>query len=236
MIRVFLALSLLWTGVAHAESLKESTPNIVVIGEASEEVAPDRATLRFAVVTERPTAVAASTDNGRTIEAILAELKAIGVADKDVQTQGVTLAPFTIEERDSKGKPKGTAQAFRATNSLSVSVKPIEKAGEIVARAIDKGANSLEGIDYDYSRADEKRDVLRAAAVKDAERRARVYAEAAGLRLARVLEIRPLDESIPIARPFEARLAAAPDAAPVPLRPGLQRILERVSIVWAVAR
>ncbi|KAF2989743.1 SIMPL domain-containing protein [Methylocystis sp. MJC1] len=232
MIRFILAATMIFCGFARAESLRDTTPNVSVIGEASEEVAPDRAVLHFGVVTERPTAAAASSDNAQTIGAILAQLKTMGVAEADVQTQGVSLSP--TEERDAKGKPK-TIQIYRASNSLAVFVKPAEKAGDVIGAVIDKGANSLDGVDYDSSDLTAKRDALRAAAVKDAERRARVYAEAAGLRLARVLEIRPLDETAPTPL-AEARVAAARGATSVPLRPGLQRVTERVFITWALAR
>jgi uncharacterized protein len=234
MIRYLLALSLVFCGPARAESLKDSVSNVSVIGEAAEEVAPDRAILRFGVVTERPTAAAASSDNARTIEAILAELETMGVVKANVQTSGVSLSPVATEAPDGKGKPK-TVQFYRAANRLAVFVKPAERAGDVVGRVIDKGANSLEGVDYDNSDLAAKRDALRAKAVKDAERRAGVYAEAAGLRLARVLEIRPLEEIAPIPL-AEARMAAAPVAASTPLRPGLQRITERVSIIWALSR
>ena len=237
MIRLVFALFLTFgAAAACAETLKDSVSNVSVVGEAFEDVAPDRATLRFGVVTERPTAPAAASDNARTVEAILAELKALGVGESDVQTQGVTLFPFTVDERDPKGKPKPAQQLYRASNSLSVRVKPAEKAGDLAGRVIEKGANNLEGVDYDNANLAEKRDALRAAAVKDAERRARIYAEAAGLRLARVLEIRPVDEGFSTPHPYEAKVAAAPDASPVPLRPGVQRISERVSITWALAR
>lgn len=234
MIRFILAATMIFCGFARAESLKDTTPSVSVIGEASEEVTPDRAVLRFGVITERPTAAAASSDNAKTIEAILSELKTMGVAEADVQTQGVSLSPVSTEERDAKGKPR-TVQSYRASDSLAVFVKPAEKAGDVIGAVVDKGANSVDGVDYDNSDLIGKRDALRAAAVKDAERRARVYAEAAGLRLARVLEIRPLDEIAP--RPLaEARVAAARSAASVPLRPGLQRVTERVSITWALSR
>lgn len=236
MIRLFLALSLFFAGSARAESLIDSLSHISVVGEAFEDVAPDRATLRFGVVTERPTAAAAAAENARAVEAIFAELKALGVVDADIQTQAVTLAPFTAEDRDAKGRAKGAQQLYRASNSLAVRVKPVEKASDVVGRVIDKGANSLDGVDYDHSNLTEKRDALRAAAVKDAERRARIYAEAAGLRLARVIEIRPLDAPGPVPVAFEARAAAAPNVGSVPLRPGLERLSERVSITWALSR
>ncbi|WP_457797376.1 SIMPL domain-containing protein [Methylocystis sp. S23] len=232
MIRLILGLSLLLCGAARAESLKDSVSNVAVVGEAAEEIAPDRAVLRFGVVVERPTAAAASADSARVVEAVLAELKAMGVADADMQTQAASLSPVTSEERDPKGKAR-TVQTFRASNSLAVAVTPVERAGEVIGRAVDKGVNSVDGVDYDHSNLTEKRDELRAKAVKDAERRARVYAEAAGLRLARVIEIRPLDDIAP-APMMEARVAAAP--ASVPLRPGRRRIVERVSITWALSR
>jgi uncharacterized protein YggE len=234
MIRFILALSLFFCGSVRAESLKDSVSNIAVTGEAVEEVAPDRAILRFGVVTERPTAAAASAENARTMEAIIAELKAMGLTDADMQTQTVLLAPFSTDERDSKGKLK-TGSGYRASNMMAVYVTPPEKAGDVVGRVIDKGANSLESVDYAHSDLSKKRDDLRAKAVKDAEHRARIYAEAAGLRLARVIEIRPVDELVPIPV-MEARAAAAPAVKTVPLQPGTQRVTERVSIIWALSR
>ena len=235
MIRLILAFSLLFCGYARAESLKDSVSNVAVVGEAVEDVAPDRAILRFGVVTERPTAAAASSENAAAMAAILEDLKAMGIAEVDTRTEGVSLQPLSTQERDAKGATR-TIKTYRASNTLAVFVKPVDKAGEIIGRVIDKGANSLDGVDYDHSNLDAKRDELRAKAVKDAERRARIYAEAAGLRLARVIEIRPVDDGPIAMKSFDARIAAAPAAAPVPLRPGQQRISERVAIIWALAR
>jgi uncharacterized protein YggE len=235
MIRMIFAISLLFCGYAQAEALKDSVPNVAVVGEASEDVAPDRATLRFGVVTERPTAAAAAADNAAAIKTILDELKTMGVADADMQTEQVSLAPMQTEERDAKGKTK-TTTTYRASNRLAVQIKPVEKASDIVGRVLDKGANTLDGVEYDNGSLEEKRNELRAKAVKDAERRARIYAEAAGLRLARVIEIRPIDYRMPVARAYE-EVAAAPAAKmSVPLRPGMQNVTERVSIIWALSR
>jgi uncharacterized protein YggE len=234
MFKYILTLSLFFFGYAQADSLKDSVANIEVTGEASEEIAPDRATLRLGVVTERPTAPAAEADNAAIVTAILAELKAMGVPDAEMQTQGVTLAPEITEEPAPKGKPRQT-QIYRATNMLVVRLQPPEKAGEAIGRVVAKGANSVDGVDYDSTDLTAQRDALRARAVKDAERRAAVYAQAAGLRLARVLEIRPgADvEAVPMA--MEAR-AAAPVAGAPPVRPGRQRLVERVVVTWALAR
>lgn len=220
----------------RADPLKDTVPSVSVVGEAHEDVAPDRAILRFGVVTEKPTAAEAATDNARAAAAVLAELKAAGVAEVDSQTQGVTLTPYTVEERDAKGKVKGVQTLYRARNDLAVRA-PIDKAGEIAGRLIDKGVNNFEGVEFEISKPEEKLDALRTAAVKDAQRRAQAYADGVGLRLSRVLDIRPADEEAPPPRPYAARMAAAPEAAPpVPLRPGTQRLSARVGVSWALSR
>ncbi|MGD9539475.1 SIMPL domain-containing protein [Methylocystis sp.] len=240
MIRLVFALSfgaMLFSGAAHGDSLKDGVPNLSVIGEAYEDVAPDVAILRFGVVTERPSAADAATENAHAAEAILAELKELGVPDAEVETLGMTLAPATTEERDPKtGKIKSVRKLFRARNDLQVRVTPIGKAGEIAGSLIDKGVNSFEGVDFAIAHPEQRLDALRRESVKDAERQAKIYADAAGMRLSRVLEIRPINEGDMRPRAFAAKAGAAPAAMEIPLRPGLQRLSARVSIIWGLSR
>lgn len=239
MIRSLFALALgltLFMALARADTLKDGVPNLSVVGEAYEDVAPDLAILRFGVVTEMPSAADAAAENARAVDAVLTELKKMGVPNAEIETQGVTLAPVTTEEKDPKtGKLKTSHKFFRARNDLRVRVTPIEKAGEIAGSLIDKGANSFEGIDFEVAHPQQRLDALRREAVKDAERQAKIYAEAAGLRLSRVLEIRPIEESDVRSRAFAVK-AAASGATEIPLRPGLQRLSARVNIVWGLSR
>jgi uncharacterized protein YggE len=223
---------------AKADPLKDTTPNITVTGEAIEEAAPDRATILFGVVTEKPTAAEAVAENARAARAVFDELKAQGVEAKDISTRNVTLTPFVVEERDAKGVVKQTKKLFRARNDVSARIKALDKAGTIIGQIVDKGANSFQGIEYDLADANARRDALRTAAVKDAQRRAQAYVEAAGLRLGRVLDIKPEpgeDEAPP--HPYAMRAAAAEQAAPAPpLAPGLRKLTERVTVTWALSR
>ncbi len=225
------------TPAASADSLRDTTPNIVVTGEASQEATPDRAVLRFGVVSEKAGATEASAANNKIAEAILAELKAMGIADADLRTENVSLEPFFSEERDVKGKVKQTP-LYRARNDMVARVKPVERAGEVAGRIIDKGVNNLQGVEFEFSDPNAKLDELRAAAVKDAARRAQIYAEAAGLRLGRVLEIRPLDDAQPPPMPYamKAEAMAARTVGDMPMRPGSQKVAARVSVIWALSR
>jgi len=239
MIRSLFALSLglaLLMAPGNADTLKDGVPNLSVIGEAYEDVEPDLAILRFGVVTERPSAAAAAAEIARTVEGVLAELKKLGVSEADVQTQGVTLAPVAVDERDPKtGKLKSSQKFFRASNQLLARVRPIAKAGEIAGVLIDKGVNSFEGMEFEVTQSKQRLDALRREAVKDAERQAKIYAEAAGLRLARVLEIHPVEHIDAQPRAYAAK-AAASAAVEIPVRPGPRRLSARVNMVWALSR
>jgi hypothetical protein len=240
MIRLVFALSLLLglCSGAAADPLKDSVPSVSVTGEATEEVAPDRATLRFGVVSERASAPEAAAENARIVAGLLTELKAFGIADADTQTQVVTLEPVTTEERDPKGKTTLVRKHFRARNELAARVKPIDRAGEIISRLIAKGANSFDGIDYDFADPAEKMNELRTKAVQDAQTRAEAYARGVNLKLSRVLEIRPApDEAYPVPQAFGAAKAQMAEAAsPTPVRPGTQRLTARVTVTWALSR
>lgn len=224
----------------NAETLRDSTPNIVVTGEASEDAAPDRARLVIGVVTDRPSAQEAADDNARKAQSIVDELAAQGIEAKDVQTQGLTLTPYVSQEQDQRGN-KRTVKGFRARNELSVTIRQLDKASLIAQRAIDSGANEVLGVSFSVSDEGQRLDRLREAAMKDALRRAKIYVEAIDLKLGRVIEIRPEGGTSPQlmrfgGAPAPSAAAAAPPESGVPLKPGLEKLSARVTVVWALTR
>lgn len=68
-------------------------------------------------------------------------------------------------------------------------IRDITKAGALAGQLIDKGANSFEGIAFDFSQKEAKYDGLRGDAVRDALRKANSYVNGVGIKLGRVLEI-----------------------------------------------
>lgn len=238
MIRLFLALSFLfiWCGGCLAEPLRDVTPSLTIMGEAFEEVAPDRAILRFAIVSEGVTAEVSALENARISEGVIKELEIIGVKQADIQTQGLKLTPISIQDRDPKSKAIIDRKIYRLINDLSVQLRDVREAGEVVRKLVDRGVNSLQGVFYEYSNSAEKLDALRSAAVRDAHRQAEVYASAAGLSLGRILEMKPAQNKVIQSSLMDAKATSAfPDSGSIPLSAGRQRICVQVFIVWALA-
>ena len=208
-------------------------PSITVEGRASRDVPPDLAVITIGVATERPTALDAATSNAKAAQSILGELRASGIAAADVATTEATLAPVYDNPRDNQ-PPR--IRGYRAANSVSVRVHKLESTGDLAGRLIDKGANTLEGVDFIVSEPEPVLNLLRADATRDAKRRATLYVEAAGVRLGRILSIQPGSPPSLDGRMFKLAVPApAPAAGPtVPLAAGVQRLEEHVSITWAL--
>jgi len=226
-------------GACNPAPIRESTPHITVTGVASDEVAPDEASIAFGVVTERPAAEDASAENSRAAQAVVDELRALGVEEKDIQTVSVTLAPFVTEERDPRTNIVKRAQkGFRARNDLRAIVRRIDDVGKIAQRIVDKGANSVDDIGFDLSDASARLDKLRAAAIRNAKHQAEIYVEALGMKLGKALEIAPEPDEGPAPRNFAARAVpmAAKAAGPIPVEPGLRKLSSRVTVTFAISR
>ncbi|MGH6819599.1 MAG: SIMPL domain-containing protein, partial [Methylocella sp.] len=167
---------------------------------------------------------------------IVGEIKAQGIEAKDIKTLSITLAPVYDEIRDANGYvTKRTLRGYIARNALSVRIKELEKAGVLAGQLMDKGANRLEGIEFDYTQKEAKYDALRGDAVRDAFRKANSYVNGLGLKLGRVLEIATQAPSWgpPMAAGIRAKSEAAP---PVPVEPGSEVLRTEVQVTWELAQ
>jgi uncharacterized protein len=227
--------------MAHAQNFvpsKDSVPSITTNGVASTEVVPDLATISLDVETERPKAADAARDNALAAQAIAGEIKAVGIEARDIKTLSVTLSPDYDEIRDANGYvTKRTLRGYIASNSLSVRIREVAKAGVLAGQLMDKGANSFEGITFDYTQKEAKYDALRGDAVRDALRKANSYVNGLGLKLGRVLEIATqVGSQVPGVFGGNMQPAGKREAAAVPVEPGSEVLRTEVEVTWELAQ
>jgi uncharacterized protein YggE len=216
-----LLLGLLAAPAAAQDGARAGLPHITVPGSAMEEVEPDRAVLRLGVVSERKAAGEAAAETGRLARAAIDEIRAAGIEAGDIRTATATLAP--VYDDDPAGRPpRRILRGYTARNTVVVRIRDLAKVAPLTGRLIDRGANLVEGVTFEVSTREQRLQALRVRAIQDADRQARAYADALGLRLGRVLEIDPMGADRP--RPLEARMAAAaPAAGAMPLEPAARR-------------
>ena len=235
--RSALALAVLSLSCALADAQerdqKFTLPHITVTGTSFVEVRPDIATLSLGVVNERPTAAEAESENARAAASAIAGLKEFGVDPKDIQTSSLVLAPVMVEERDPKtgGVVKRTLTGYRAENGLTVTIRDVDKAGAIASRVVASGANFYRGLYFSVSDKEAREDGLRAAAVKEAMRKAALYSHGAATKLGRLLAIEPNPEFGAANLPMQ-KSSDGPRTVVVPVEPGNVRIESTVSATW----
>jgi hypothetical protein len=223
--------------VAQESEPKFASPHITVRSTTSVEVRPDIATLSLGVVSEKPTAAEAESENASEATAAIAVLKGLGIDPKDIRTSNLTLAPVMVEERDPKtnGITKRTLTGYRAQNELEVSIRDIDKAGAIASRVVAAGANTYRSLYFHISDGEAREDAIRAKAVSEAKRKAALYAAGADMKLGRLLEIEPQGDEGGGAADLPTRKGAdagGPRTVVVPVEPGTISISATVSATW----
>jgi len=162
-------------GVDHDETLL----SVSATGES--EVRPDEAFFQVGVENFGQTGKAASDANAQDIAEVVAALKAAGVPAKDIQTRTVGIQ--RIQYGDRKGQ-------YQANNIVAVTVRDIERAGDAVTAATEAGANVFSGPDLRISDSEKAANTAYGEAFKAAKARAQAYADAADMKISRVLTIR----------------------------------------------
>lgn len=205
----------------------EQGEGITVQGSGTVTSVPDRAQLSFGVETQAATAKAALAANSAEMRKVIAALKAAGA--NDVQTQSVSLYP---RYADSTGSASGGVQGYVAQNSVSATIRELDRAGAVIDAAVGAGANQVSGPALSRGDQDELyRQALRAA-VADARARAQALAAAANVTLGRVTQIVESGSAPP---PGVLYASKASDESGTPIEPGEQQLVASVTVTFAAS-
>jgi uncharacterized protein YggE len=234
-----LAGSLLLLAVASPAAADDESGRIRVIGRASQEVAPDFASVEIGVESRGATPAAALDAASQAAKGIVATAKEMGVAEADIGTSAVTLQPRIKNVRLPDGTMGEREDGYTASNRVRVRLAEMGRLGELMRRTLDSGANRIQGISFglrDPAAADA---AVQVAAVKDAKAQAERIAEATGVKLGSVISIDspPRTES-PRPMPYAlAMKAAAPRGrTAVPVEAGSIDTSAEVDAVFAIGR
>lgn len=199
---------------------------VTVTGEATVAVAPDSAVIRIGVSSLGKTAREASDANGKKMTAVLAAIKESGIAERDVQTSRLSLQPQYDPNKAGPARLLG----FQVTNQVTVKIRDIDKLPSILDHAIGAGANEMSGIEFVVSEQSKLLDQARDEAIADAQRKAKLYVQAAGGTLGKVVSITEEGVATP-PRPVAALRAGA-----VPVAPGEQTLRAVVSVSYELTQ
>ncbi|MBD3729487.1 MAG: SIMPL domain-containing protein [Sphingomonadales bacterium] len=222
MIRTAFPLALAATAMAATPAMADVTmqangPVISLSVTETSHSAPDIVTVGAGVTSEAPTAVAAMQANAQAMAGVIGRIKALGIAEKDIQTTGISLNPRYDYDQDSRQQ---VFRGYQVSNRVSVVLRKVERTGEVLDALVAAGATDISGPSFDMADATTARASARKAALDTAKAQAMDYARWAGYSNIRLLEV---SESISGDFPHPVVQVRAMDAAKLastPVQPG----------------
>ena len=202
-----------------------------VSAQAEASRVPDVASLSTGVVTQAADANAALSANAAQMNKVMAAIKAAGIAEKDIQTSGISINP---QYKYTDNQPP-TITGYQASNTVSIKVREIGKLGEVLDALVASGANQVNGPSFEIDQPEAAYDEARQAALKKAQARAEMYAKSLGLRVRRIVSI---SEGGGFRPPMPMMKAMAMDARAesAPVAPGETTLSANLDVVFELGR
>jgi len=227
------------TALAAGGAPEEPVPRLSVRGEALLQVPADQLRLSVGVVTEEETAEGALEENSVTMKAVIQALEGVGLTREDYQTGQFQVQPnWSPRPRQAPQDWRPRIVGYTVSNTLHIKTTRLRLAGKIIGAASEGGANRIDSIGFDLSDPRKYRAEAIGQATANAMADARSAADAASVRLVRVLSL-TLDEAVatPVrmkTEGFSMRTAMAMDHTEPPISSGDVTVRASVTLVHEI--
>lgn len=234
-IGVLFAIFLLsWTAqkiVLIKKEFKKVDYSIDIQGEGKVVAIPNVAEVDISVISEAKTPDKAAQDNIEKVNKIIVFLKSKNIDEKDIKTINYNLSP---KYQYSKGKSEiiGYAQS----QTLLVKIRKFEQVGAIVKGVVEAGANQIGDLRFTIDDPEIYKTQAREKAILNAKQKAKSLAEAAGIKLGKIIDI--VEGSVYFPQPYylkEEAYGVGGGGIPAPsIERGSQEITVSVTVKFAV--
>jgi|JRYE01.1.fsa_nt_gb uncharacterized protein YggE len=192
-----------WLVAARAQApVPAATQAVVsVAGTGVAYGSPDMAVIEVGVSVFGADVRTALSEADASMSAVRDAILAAGIAAEDIRTTSLNVW------RDERTNPEGEVviDRYQVSHSYQVQVRDVDTVGEVLAAAVDAGANSIGGISFTIADHAALATEARALAMADARAKAEQLADLAGVTLGAVTAITEAGASQPNGYPMAAR-------------------------------
>lgn len=214
---------------------------LTINAEAKINVAPDIAYISAGVTEERATASEAMAAQAAAMNGVFSALEKAGIAAKDMQTSGLSLYPrydyLEVTQRDGSVRGEQKLAGYVASNNITARVRKLDTLGATIDSLVKAGGNTFSGVTFALDNDKDLKNQARTQAMKEALAKAELYANAAGLKVARIVTISEGYEYSPqpvmMAR---AEMAMMDASAPTPVAAGEVGVTASVSVLFELVK
>jgi len=180
--------------LAAAEEETQTIPRtMIVVGQGKVSSQPDIAMATVGVQVTSPDIKEATSEASATMEEIMAALKAMDIADSDIQTTSYSINYERRPDFEVRVSPESDATEpegrYHVSNMVNIKIRDLDKVGQVLDEVVNAGANSIWGVNFGIDDMSELESEARAKAVEDARARAEELAELSGVKLGSVIQV-----------------------------------------------
>ncbi|HZH70336.1 MAG TPA: SIMPL domain-containing protein [Flavobacteriaceae bacterium] len=167
--------------ISFGISAQEIQPMVSVTGEGTVKIIPDQVTVRFSIENSGKEVKDVKSKNDQTTHEVLAALKKMKIADKDIQTQHVRLN----KTYDYQSK----TYLYSASQTIVVLLRDLNNYDNVMMAILNAGINRIESVSFGVSNMEELQAEARLKAVKNAKIKATAYASELGQEIGKAIVI-----------------------------------------------
>lgn len=227
-------LSPVMTRAAYAEDAAAPKRSMTISGTGEVGARPDIAYLDGGVISEGKTAADALATNTKAMNAIFTALSEMKIAKDDIRTSQFSVSPLYTQppQRPDGTQEPATIRGYQVANQVTVTVRKLDTLGAVLDKLVTVGSNRVDSVRFEIEKPEPLLDKAREAAVIDALRKAKLYANASGVALGAVMNI---TEGGGYQQPmYMAKAMAMDERSSVPMAAGTQQLTATVSLTIAI--
>lgn len=203
---------------------------INVAGTAQRMVQPDLAYIELGVETRGDTAQIAVAQNAEIMSRVMANLQKAKIPCENMATTTFSLSPQYHYPKEQAPQLTG----YLASNLLRITLRgeELERIGEVIDISTEAGANKVMNIVFTVENSEELELELLAEAVENGKKKAQTMAQAADVKLGKLLD---LSSSSASTMPYRLNLrdeSFVMKAAGTPIQPGEIKISAHVNLQY----
>jgi uncharacterized protein YggE len=212
-------------------SQTQANAGISVVGSGIVQAQPDTARITLGVDLTEPSLTQAQSEAAQRMDAVVARLKADGIAESDIRTVSYNVTP-QYDQGNNPGQQ--VLRGYEVQNLVEVKTTNVPGLGALIDDAVSAGASRIFGIAFEASDMEGLKSQARDQAMANAQGKAQQLAKDAGVTLGRVIAVNESDAGGVTPVQVAPRAAAPAAAVTTPIQPGQLQISTNVTVVYAI--
>lgn len=215
---------LLTTAASVPLSSSMAEIGVITSGDATVSKRPDIVFVFVGVESQQSTASGAQSDLAGKADKLIARAKALGVADKDINTSGYYVGPVYSSAQ--------TITAYRASEQLQLKWHNVDTIGKTLDSLVQGGGATQISVGFGLADPKAAQAEARTLAIADARSRAQAMAGAAGVKLGQLIRVSSVTFS---GYPMSGNMARAADSVSTQVPVGELNVTVTVEVAYAIA-